>query len=73
MASLRLNGKVVGFGLVTRYSAGSASLDFGATKKGAAALRRAAKAHRRVDRPHHGPRLGRQQAHLRPRRSRLSL
>jgi hypothetical protein len=48
VASLRLNGKVVGFGLVTRYSAGSASLDFGATRKGAAALRRAAKAHRRA-------------------------
>lgn len=46
--ALRLNGKVVGFGLVTRYTAGSASLDFGATKKGAAALRRAAKAHRRA-------------------------
>jgi hypothetical protein len=48
VASLRLNGKVVGFGLVTRYSAGSATLDFGATRKGATALRRAAKAHRRA-------------------------
>jgi hypothetical protein len=48
VASLRLNGKVVGFGLVTRYSAGSASLDFGVTKKGASALRQAAKAHRRA-------------------------
>ena len=48
MASLRLNGKVIGFGLVTRYSAGSASMDFGASKKNAAALRRAAKAHRKV-------------------------
>ena len=45
---MRLNGKVVGFGLVTRYSAGSASIDFGATKNAAAALRRAAKARRRV-------------------------
>ena len=48
VASLRLNGKVIGFGLVTRYSAGSAHMDFGASKKNAAALRRAAKAHRKV-------------------------
>jgi Domain of unknown function (DUF4394) len=48
VASLRLNGKVVGFGLLTRYSAGSASIDFGATRKGASALRRAAKAHRKA-------------------------
>ena len=48
LASMRLNGKVVGFGLVTRYSAGSASMDFGARKPAAAALRRAAKADRRV-------------------------
>ena len=47
VASMRLNGKVIGFGLVTRYSAGSASMDFGARKKAAAALRKAAKAHRR--------------------------
>ena len=45
---MRLNGKVIGFGLVTRYSAGSASMDFGARKQAAAALRKAAKAHRRV-------------------------
>jgi hypothetical protein len=48
LASIRLNGKVAGFGLVTRYSAGSARLDFGANKKYGAALRRAAAAHRRV-------------------------
>jgi hypothetical protein len=48
VASVRLNGKVAGFGLVTRYSAGSARLDFGANKKYGAALRRAAAAHRRV-------------------------
>jgi hypothetical protein len=45
---VRLNGKVVGFGFVTRYSAGSASLEFGANRKYAAALRRAAWAHRRA-------------------------
>ena len=48
LASMRLNGKVIGIGLVTRYSAGSASMDFGARKQAAAALRKAAKAHRRV-------------------------
>ena len=66
MASLRLNGKVVGFGLVTRYSAGSASLDFGATKKGAAALRQAAKAHRRAIVHITVRDWAAQQAHLRP-------
>jgi len=48
LASMRLNGEVIGFSLVTRYSAGSASMDFGARKQAAAALRKAAKAHRRV-------------------------
>jgi Domain of unknown function (DUF4394) len=48
IASLRLKDKVIGFGLVTRYSAGSASMDFGAGRKNAAALRRAARAHRKV-------------------------
>jgi hypothetical protein len=46
--SLRLRGKVVGFGLVTRDSAGSANIEIGSNKNDAAALRRAAKAHRRV-------------------------
>jgi hypothetical protein len=48
VASVRLKGKVAGFGLVTLDSAGSARLDFGANKKYGAALRRAAAAHRRV-------------------------
>jgi Domain of unknown function (DUF4394) len=48
LASMRLDGKVIGFSLVTRYSAGSASMEFGARKQAAAALRQAAKAHRRV-------------------------
>ena len=48
LASIRLNGKVVGIGLVTRYSAGTARLHFGANRKLGAALRRAAAAHRRV-------------------------
>jgi hypothetical protein len=48
VASIRLNGKVAGFGLVTLDSAGSARLDFGPNRKYGAALRRAAAAHRRV-------------------------
>jgi len=48
VASIRLNGKVAGFGLVTLDSAGSGRLDFGANKKYGAALRRGAAAHRRV-------------------------
>jgi hypothetical protein len=48
IASIRLNGKVAGMGLVTLYSAGTARLDFGANRKYGAALRRAAAAHRRV-------------------------
>ena len=48
LASMRLNGKIVGFGLVTRYSAGSTSMDIGPSKSAAAALRRAAKTGRRV-------------------------
>jgi hypothetical protein len=48
LASMRLNGKIVGFGLVTRYSAGSTSMDIGPSKSAAAALLRAAKAGRRV-------------------------
>jgi hypothetical protein len=48
VASIRLNGKVAGFGLVTLDSAGSGRLDFGANKKYGAALRRAAATHRRV-------------------------
>jgi Domain of unknown function (DUF4394) len=48
IASLRVGGKVLGFGLVTRYSAGTARMDFGSGKKNAAILRQAAKAHRRA-------------------------
>jgi uncharacterized protein DUF4394 len=48
VASIRLNGKVAGFGLVTLDSAGSGRLDFGPNRKYGAALRRAAAAHRRV-------------------------
>jgi hypothetical protein len=48
VASLRLRGKVVGFGLVTLDAAGSARMDFGSSKKDAALLRQAARAHRRV-------------------------
>jgi Domain of unknown function (DUF4394) len=48
LASIRLNGKVAGFSLLTLDSAGSGRLDFGANKKYGAALRRAAAAHRRV-------------------------
>jgi Domain of unknown function (DUF4394) len=48
IASIRLNGKVAGMGLVTLYRAGTARLDFGANRKYGAALRRAAAAHRRV-------------------------
>ena len=48
LASMRLNGKVVGFGLVTLDAAGSGRMDFGPRKQAAAALRKAAKAHRRV-------------------------
>jgi hypothetical protein len=48
VASVRLNGKVVGFGLVSRYSAGSSSIEFGSGKKNAALLRKAARAHRRA-------------------------
>jgi len=48
VGSMRLNGRVVGFGLVTRFSAGSAAMEFGSSKKSATALRRAARAHRRV-------------------------
>jgi hypothetical protein len=48
IASLRVRGKVVGFGLVTLDAAGSARMDFGAGKKHAAILRQAARAHRRA-------------------------
>ena len=48
IASLRVGGKVIGFGLVTLDAAGTARLDFGSTREGALILRRAAKAHRRV-------------------------
>jgi hypothetical protein len=48
VASLRLHGDIVGFGLATFDSAGSMRIDFGSGKKNAAALRRAAKAGQRV-------------------------
>jgi hypothetical protein len=48
VASLRLHGDIVGFGLATFDSAGSMRIDFGSGKKDAAALRRAAKAGERV-------------------------
>jgi hypothetical protein len=48
LASVRLNGKVVGMGLVTLDAAGTGRLDFGARKSAAAALRKAAKTGRRV-------------------------
>ena len=48
IASLRLHGKIVGFGLATLDSAGTASFEFGSTKKNSALLRQAARAHRRV-------------------------
>jgi hypothetical protein len=46
--SLRLRGEIVGFGLVTLDHAGSANIQIGSNKNDAAALRKAAKAHRRV-------------------------
>jgi uncharacterized protein DUF4394 len=48
VGSLRLHGKVVGFGLATLYKAGSIRIDFGSNKKDTAALRKAAKAHGRA-------------------------
>ena len=48
LASMRLNGKIVGFGLVTLDAAGTGRIDFGTRKSAAAALRKAAKAGRRV-------------------------
>jgi hypothetical protein len=48
VGSLRLHGKVVGFGLATVYKAGAMRIDFGSTKAGAAALRKVAKAHGRA-------------------------
>jgi uncharacterized protein DUF4394 len=48
LASIRVNGKVAGMALGTVYRAGTVRLDFGANRKYAAALRRAAAQHRRV-------------------------
>jgi Domain of unknown function (DUF4394) len=48
VGSLRLHGKVVGFGLATVYKAGSIRIDFGSNKKDTAALRKVAKAHGRA-------------------------
>ena len=48
VGSLRLHGKIVGFGLATVYKAGSIRIDFGSNKKDTAALRKVAKAHGRA-------------------------
>ncbi|HEX6620639.1 MAG TPA: DUF4394 domain-containing protein [Solirubrobacteraceae bacterium] len=48
VGSLRLHGKVVGFGLATVYRAGSIRIDFGSNKKDTAALRKLANAHGRA-------------------------
>jgi hypothetical protein len=48
VGSLRLHGKVVGFGLATLYKAGSMRIDFGSNEKDTAALRKVAKAHGRA-------------------------
>jgi Domain of unknown function (DUF4394) len=48
LASIRLNGKVAGMALTSLERAGSAHLQFGASRKYGAALRRAAAAHGRV-------------------------
>jgi hypothetical protein len=48
VASLRLGGKIVGFTIATRDTAGTYRLDLATNKKDDAALRRAARQHRRV-------------------------
>jgi Domain of unknown function (DUF4394) len=48
LGSVRLNGKTVGFALGTTDVAGTLKLQFAANKKSDAALRRAARAHRKV-------------------------
>jgi hypothetical protein len=48
LVSLRLGGKVVGMDLGTRYTPGTISLQFGARRGEAVALRKAAAAHRRA-------------------------
>jgi hypothetical protein len=48
VASLRFRGKIAGFGLVSRDSAGSSTLQIGPRKGMGATLRRAAAAHRRA-------------------------
>jgi hypothetical protein len=48
LASLRLGGKVVGMALASRFTPGTISLQFGARRGVAAALRKAAAAHRRA-------------------------
>jgi Domain of unknown function (DUF4394) len=48
IASLRYRGKVAGFGLVTRESAGSSTFQIGPRKDLGATLRKAAAAHRRA-------------------------
>jgi hypothetical protein len=48
LVSLRLGGKVVGMGLASRFTPGTISLQIGANKRNAAALRKAAAEHRRA-------------------------
>jgi hypothetical protein len=48
LASIRLKGKVVTFGLATADTAGTLALEFGSSKRAAATLRRAAAAHWRA-------------------------
>jgi hypothetical protein len=48
LVSLRLGDKIVGFGLTSRYTAGTASLQIVPRRGTAGALRKAAADHRRV-------------------------
>jgi Domain of unknown function (DUF4394) len=48
LASLRLHGKVVAMALTTRDTAGTFKLQFGVNRNGAAALRRAVRAHGKI-------------------------
>jgi hypothetical protein len=48
VATLRLRGKIVGFGLITRYQAGRSTLEIGPNRSARTALERAARQHRRA-------------------------
>jgi hypothetical protein len=48
VGSVRLRGKIVGFTIGTADQAGTLKLEFGSNKKDDAALRRAAREHRKV-------------------------